>query len=85
MHNIDLVLWVPLILAVSLAVGFALVLIDTVRRSGRFGINLDLPNCPRCGHQVRAVRIPKSIPQFLWGGYTCTQCGTEIDKWGNEI
>ena len=82
---IDPVVWVFLILLLPIGLILALVLIDTVRQRGRFGINVHVPKCPKCGQQVPAIRKPKSIRQFLWGGWTCTKCGCEIDKWGNEI
>ena len=85
MHNIDPLVWVSLIILLAIGITLSLVLIDTVRQRGRFGINPDVPNCPKCGQQAPVVRKPKSIRQFLWGGCTCTKCGCEIDKWGNEI
>ena len=85
MHNTDTLVWVFLIIAASVGIALALVLIDTVRQRGRFGINLNVPNCPKCGQKVSVMRRPKSTRQFLWGGYTCPKCGCEIDKWGNEI
>ena len=83
--NIDALVWVLLIVLLPLGIILSLVLIDTVRQRGRFGINVHVPNCPRCGQQVPVIRNPKSIRQFLWGGYTCTKCVCEIDKWGKEI
>jgi hypothetical protein len=85
MASFDPLIWVSVLIGVVIAVGFFLVVIDTIRQKGRFGINVDLPNCPKCGRRVPAVRVPKSGRQFLWGGYTCSHCGTEVDKWGKEI
>jgi len=31
------------------------------------------------------VRRPASFSQAVWGGWTCSKCGCEIDKWGVEI
>ena len=31
------------------------------------------------------VRKPTSFRQAAWGGWTCSKCGCEIDKWGIEI
>ncbi|HJT75756.1 MAG TPA: hypothetical protein VJ739_01005 [Gemmataceae bacterium] len=69
-----------------LAVGLVLVIRDTVRGRGNWGINLKPPGaCPECGEPVPVVRAPRSARQALWGGWTCTECGTEIDKWGKVI
>ena len=83
--HIDALVWVLLITLLPLGIILSLVLIDTVRQKGRFGINVRVPNCPKCGQPAPVIRKPKSIRQFLWGGCTCTKCGCEIDKWGNEI
>lgn len=69
-HNIDPWAWVFLIVLLPIAITVSLVLIDTVRQRGRFGMNLDVPNCPKCGQQAPVIREPKSIRQFLWGGCT---------------
>lgn len=65
-----------------------LVVRDTVRRTGKWGINfrgLAGAECPRCDAPVPAVRVPKNRRQTLWGGWTCDECGCEIDKWGREV
>jgi hypothetical protein len=85
MHYTDPLVWVLLAVLLPIGIVLSLVLVDTVRQRGRFGINPDVPSCPRCGQQVPAVRVPKSVQEFLWGGHTCIKCGCEIDKWGNEI
>jgi hypothetical protein len=85
MHNSNALLWILLFGAILLVmIGLSLVLIDTLRGKGRFGINTELPLCPRCGEKAPAIRVPTSINQFLWGGFTC-KCGCEIDKWGHEL
>lgn len=65
-----------------------LVVRDTVRGSGKWGVNpkgLAGMECPRCGTPVPAVRKPANRRQVLWGGWTCPECGCEIDKWGREV
>ncbi len=54
----------------AMAAGIALVVRDTARRSGRWGINLQPIRCPRCGLFAPAVRIPKSRREAIWGGWT---------------
>ncbi len=61
---------------------FLLVVYGTIARN-RWGINLDpIGVCPSCGVQVPTIRKPTSLHQALWGGNTCSACGTEWDKWG---
>lgn len=73
------------VMALRLAVGAALVVWDTVRKRGRWGINLRPVCCPVCGEPAPVVRRPKNTRQALWGGCTCDGCGTEYDKWGQPI
>jgi hypothetical protein len=41
--------------------------------------------CPKCGTPVPMFRNPKSLRQALWGGWTCSNCGTEMDRSGNQV
>jgi predicted RNA-binding Zn-ribbon protein involved in translation (DUF1610 family) len=41
--------------------------------------------CPKCGAKVPPFRKPTSLHQMLWGGWTCTACGAEIDRNGRPI
>jgi len=70
--------------AALLLVGGVLVARDTVRRRGRWGINLRPVVCPRCASTLPRVRAPASGSQAMWGGSTCA-CGCRVDKWGHEI
>jgi hypothetical protein len=45
----------------------------------------DRGGCPECGTPVPATRVPTSRRQALWGGWTCENCGTEMDSSGNEL
>lgn len=76
---------IAIVMVLGLAAGFALVVRDTIRRRGRWGINLRPVHCPKCGELAPAVRMPKNRSQALWGGYTCEACGTENDKWGQPV
>ena len=81
----------PLAIAVSgavflpLLIGMVLVIRDTVRRKGKWGVNTRLVECPFCGEPAPAVRTPKNRRQRLWGGHTCDECGGEYDKWGEPV
>ena len=41
--------------------------------------------CPRCGTPVPRFRNPTSFRQALWGGWTCANCATEMDRNGREL
>ena len=69
----------------SLAIGLVLVVRDTLRQRGRWGINLKPAVCTQCGAPMPMVRKPANWRQALWGGGTCPECGFELDKWGRPI
>ena len=73
------------VMAFGLVTGAFLVIRDTVRKRGRWGINLRRVQCPECGEPAPGIRLPKNGRQALWGGCTCEQCGAEYDKWGRAI
>lgn len=43
------------------------------------------PDCPECGKPMPAVRKPANRRQMLWGGWTCPDCGTELDRRGRRV
>jgi DNA-directed RNA polymerase subunit RPC12/RpoP len=67
-----------------LAFGMVLVVYGTIVENN-WGINLGQVDCPRCGTHLPQVRKPSSLSQTVWGGYTCSSCRTEVDKWGREL
>jgi hypothetical protein len=70
----------------ALAAGAVLVVRDTIRGRGMWGINFRMPTeCPECAEPLAAVRVPTSFRQAMVGGWTCGYCGCEIDKWGKVI
>jgi hypothetical protein len=85
--------WFEVLLAVAIAavvfvpllIGLVLVIRDTARGSGRWGINTNAVRCPRCDEPAPTVRVPANWRQALWGGHTCRECGCEYDKWGKPI
>lgn len=54
-------------------------------KSGKMGINSEKVSCPECGQLMPETRKPANMRQFLWGGWTCERCGTELDKYGAKI
>ncbi len=69
----------------ALGIGLFLVIRDTRRRRGGFGINTQAVDCPCCGDPAPQARVPANFRQFLWGGATCENCGLEFDKWGQAL
>jgi hypothetical protein len=41
--------------------------------------------CPRCEAELPQYRRPASLKQALWGGWTCPNCGCEIDRQGQPL
>ena len=41
--------------------------------------------CWECGIRLPKLRAPTSLRQALWGGFTCQNCGTELDASGQKI
>jgi hypothetical protein len=86
-NTLAMLIVLPLIGLMVLALGGGLVLIvrDTVRRRGNWGVNTKPVFCPQCGESAPVVRAPKNWQQALWGGCTCARCGLEYDKWGRAL
>jgi len=51
----------------------------------KWGINLETVYCPDCKQQMPMLRIPDSVHQLMWGGWTCPNCGCRMDKWGAPL
>jgi prepilin signal peptidase PulO-like enzyme (type II secretory pathway) len=74
------------VLIVGLLVGLIItVLLSSKQRKGKLGINFDQCECPSCHNVLPILRFPTSLRQTLWGGWTCNNCGVEVDKWGNAV
>lgn len=68
-----------------LLLGGILLVRDTIRQRGRWGICLSRPRCLKCDEPAPLVRTPASWRQALWGGWTCPKCGFELDKFGHPV
>jgi|SRR5271154_49885 len=67
-----------------LSIGVVAVIYGSIVRN-RWGANTGDVFCPHCKAQLPSVRLPHSLRQELWGGWTCPTCGAEVDKWGREL
>ncbi len=68
-----------------LGAGAVLVIRDTIRQRGNWGINTKQVVCTQCDTPMPMVRKPANWRQALWGGGTCPECGFELDKWGRPV
>lgn len=47
-----------------------------------WAIDLGPQSCPVCAHPLPVIRAPKTVGQALWGGWTCSACGSTVSKTG---
>ncbi len=71
-----------LILILAFGVIIGLLILKIWPKSGKFGINTKEVVCPSCSETMPRVRKPANLQQALWGGWTCPNCGAELDKYG---
>jgi hypothetical protein len=85
--TVAMLLIIPLagLVMLLLTVGSVLVIRDTIRQRGKWGINTKPVHCPQCVEPAPVVRVPKNWRQTFWGGCTCKKCGVEYDKWGQVV
>ena len=67
-----------------LIIGIYLIILVN-KKDSKFGINLKRVFCPKCNLKQPIIRKPENERQILFGGHTCENCGTEMDKYGVEI
>ncbi len=53
-------------------------------RSDHWAVNTSPTACPNCHEPTPDYRTPANRRELLWGGFTCTECGTRCDKFGRE-
>ena len=73
-----------LIVFLVLAVVVGGLIYGSIRKTN-WGINFSRVSCPKCGTRAPVFRKPTSGSKAMWGGYTCSNCGTLMDKWGREL
>jgi hypothetical protein len=76
--------WIVTALLIVLFAYVAFLVFASIRRT-RFGVNLKTVHCPQCSAAMPAIRLPTSVSQAVWGGWTCPHCGTNMDRWGRRI
>jgi len=69
------------IIALALIIFFVL----KSREKSKFGINLKRVYCPVCQTKQPIIRKPANEREALWGGHTCINCNTEMDKYAKAI
>lgn len=74
-----------LFIAAAAVVSLVTWLISLTKRRDDYGLNLKMVRCAKCGQPLPRVRQPASWRQAMYGGSTCRNCGTEVDKWGREV
>ncbi|MDQ7916737.1 hypothetical protein RBU60_04050 [Mesonia sp. MT50] len=76
-------------MVIGVIIGIALLVVFTLLQKGskdsKMGINLSRVHCPKCNEKQEIIRKPNNMKQALYGGYTCTNCGIEMDKFGTEL
>ncbi|MDF3078008.1 MAG: hypothetical protein K0S09_1897 [Sphingobacteriaceae bacterium] len=55
------------------------------RGKSKWGVHLKGVRCPKCNEKQPFIRVPKNEREALWGGYTCNNCNTEMDKYGQLL
>ena len=68
-------------ITVSLSVIVAVVVVFLLAQRIREGVNAR-GGCPECNVPVPQFRTPTSFRQAIYGGWTCENCGTEMNMHG---
>lgn len=69
----------------ALAVGFIIYFRIASKNKSKLGINLNTVYCPKCNNKQPVIRMPTNASQIMYGGTTCPNCKTNMDKYGNII
>ena len=75
---------IVIIISIFIAVFVTQMVIRKFPKQGKMGINIEPVSCPDCGKKAPKIRKPKNRKQLLWGGWTCEECGCEMDKYGKK-
>lgn len=83
--DLPVIMVCPMILSaeVWVIVFFAgLILRDTIRRRGPYGINFKRIVCPQCGARLRRGITSPDWKERWYGGWMCHECGIELSQYG---
>jgi hypothetical protein len=47
-----------------------------------WGVLRSRMRCPKCGMRLPMMRTPADSQEAAWGGWTCRNCGTKLDRSG---
>jgi transposase-like protein len=50
-----------------------------------FGVNLFRVYCPGCKEKMPIFRMPATMREMMFGGWTCKKCNCQMDKWGARL
>jgi hypothetical protein len=65
---------------VGVSVGIVLAIVFVI-----YALVLKPLKCPDCGASLPTFRKPANKRQAIWGGWTCPQCGCEVDRRGRKV
>ena len=76
---------IPLAICAAVVGAATALILRGNQTKSRWGVHLHTINCPHCSHEQPTLRKPTNIQQAAWGGWTCEECGTQMDKWGRQL
>jgi hypothetical protein len=68
-----ILIMINFVILVPLAIGACLVVCETIRGRGKWGVNFRNVYCPDYGRRLRVSvpRLPATRDQAFWGGWNC--------------
>lgn len=69
---------------IAISIGITLAVLLLYAAKARKDVN-ENGGCPRCSAHVPMLRSPRTLRQALSGGWTCEDCGTEMDRRGRLV
>jgi predicted RNA-binding Zn-ribbon protein involved in translation (DUF1610 family) len=71
--------WAELVhmLVLFLSITLGLLVVRKLRTPAR--------RCPDCGNELPFFRTPQNCREALLGGWTCPQCGLQLDRFGRRL
>ncbi len=79
------VLFIVLLFLSAIGAFIGKIVKQSINRKGELGINFRDLICPYCNKKTVLQRPPTLEKQVPWGAGVCSNCGCEMNKWGNEI